>query len=86
MVSGNSRRHGVHAKQNPAGAFGIGNFQSIGLIEGDDQLEGVHGIQAHAAGAKQGLVVGDFFRSNLKHEVFHHEAFNVLFECGCIIH
>ena len=45
---------------------------------------GVHGIQPNAAGAKERLVVADFLRTDLEHEVFHHQFSDVLLECDVI--
>lgn len=78
-------RHGVHAVQDMARGLGIADFKAVGLIQGHDQLEGIHGIQADAARAEQRLVITDLFRADLKHEVFDHEPLDVLFE-RCIFH
>ena len=59
LVVGDRRRHGVDVLKNPARGLGIGDFEAVGLVEGHNQLEGVHGIQAQAAGTEQGLVVAD---------------------------
>ena len=79
-------RHGADALENLTRGLGIGNLESIRLVNGHNQLQGVHRIQAQAAGAKQRLVVADFFRTDLEHEVLHHQSFDVLLERGCSIH
>ena len=79
-------RYGVDALENFPGNFRIGNLESIRLVERDHQLQGIHRIQTHAARTKQRLVVADFLRADLEHEVLDHQPADVLFDCGCIIH
>jgi hypothetical protein len=43
-------------------------------------LEGIHRIQAEAAGAEKGLLVVNLFCPDLQHEVLDHQPFDVLFE------
>ena len=59
---------------------GIGNFESVGFVQGNDQLQGVHGIQTQAAGAEEGLVVADLVWSDLEHEILDQHAFDLRFE------
>jgi len=82
----NRRRHGGDTLKNLARGFGIGNLESIRLVEGHNQLQGVHRIQTNAAGAKQRLVVVDFFRADLEHEILDHQPLDVLFDRCCVIH
>src|SRR5205807_943727 len=50
------------------------------LFEGNDELKGVHGVEAKAAGAEKGEVVGDFCGLLLQHEVFNEQFFEFVFE------
>ena len=54
-------------------------LQSTADEIGDDQLQGIHRIQAQALRSKQRLVIANLFRSDLEHEVFHQHAFDLNF-------
>ena len=77
---------GIDALQNLLRGFGVGDLEAVSFVEGDDELQGVHGIQADAAGAEQRLVVADFFRAELEHEILDHQFSDVLLDCGCVVH
>lgn len=69
---GDCCRHGTNALKNLTRGFRIGDLESIRLVEGHYELQRIHRIQTQAAGAEQGLVVFDFLRADLQHEVVHH--------------
>ena len=85
-MAGDCGRDGIDTLKNLARGLGIGNLELVGLVERHDQLKGVHGIQAEAAGAEEGLVVWDVGRGDLEHEVLHHQPFDVLFKRSRVIH
>ena len=85
-MGGDSRCHGIHTEKRALGGFGIGDFQPVCFVEGDDELKGIYGVQADASWAEQRLVIRDFLRFKLQHEIFHHEPFDVLLEGCCIFH
>ena len=80
------RRNGADGLKNLTRGFGIGNLESIRFVQGDHQLQGVHGIQTDTTGAKQRLVVADFVRADLEHEVLDHQLLDVPFDRRCIVH
>ncbi len=44
--------------------FGVGDFETVSLVQRDDDLQGIHGICAQGSrGAKQRLIVADFLGS-----------------------
>src|ERR1035437_1328498 len=86
LMFGDCGCYGVDTLQNLTRNFGIGDFESIRLVEGHDQLQGIHRIQTQTAGAEQRLVVPDFFRADGEHEVFDHQPSDVLFDCGYVVH
>jgi len=85
-MPGDGVGHGGYALKGLAGALGIGDLETVLLVERHDQLEGVHRIQSETAGAKECLVVANFFRGDLEHEVRNHKLLDVLFQCRRIIH
>ncbi len=84
LMRGNGGGHGINALQDAPGDVGIGNFEAVGFVQGHDELKGVHGIKADAAGAEEWLVVGNFLGPDLKHEVLDHEPLDFLFEYDVI--
>ena len=71
---------GIDAVNDLSRGFRVGNFQAVIFIERNHHLERVHRIQSQAAGAEERLVVFDFIRRVLKHEIFHQHAFDLPFE------
>jgi len=65
---------------------GVGNLKSVALVQRDDELEGIHRIQSETAGPEEWLVVSNFLRSNLQHEVFYQEIFYLVFKFVCCVH
>ena len=65
---------------------GVGYFQAVIFVECDHQLQGVHGVQAQAAGAEEGLVVADFFRRDLQHKVLDEHGFDLWDEWSWCVH
>jgi len=49
-------------------------------------LEGVHGIEAKAAGAEEGNVIGDFVGALLEHQVVDEKFFDFGFELVGVVH
>lgn len=80
MVMFNGGDDGIDAVNDLSRGFRVGNFQAVVFIERHHHLERIHGIQPQAAGTKERLVVFDFIRRILQHEVFHQHAFDLLFE------
>lgn len=72
--------------QNGFGCPGIGNFETVILIQRDDQLESVNGIQAKAAGPEERLLIGYFFGWYLEHAILHQHLFDFAPESGRIMH
>ena len=85
-MPGNGFGHGGCALKDLAGKLGIGDLEPVVLIERHDQLEGVHCIQSEAPGAEQHLLVANFLRGDLQHQVFNYQPLNVLFQCRRIVH
>ena len=71
---------GGDALEGFAGGVGIGDFDAEMFVEHDDELEGIDGIKAEAAGAEERLVVGDFLRFHLQHQGLDDQAFNSVFK------
>ena len=74
--------NGIHGLESLFCRFRIGNFEAVRFVQGYDQLQGVHRIQADAAGSEERLGVADFFGTDLKHEVLDHQPPDVLFDLG----
>jgi hypothetical protein len=49
-------------------------------------LEGIHGVEAEAAGAEERLVVFDIVGADLEHEVFDHHFFDALPQRDFVFH
>ena len=60
--------------------LGIGNFQAVIFFQGDDQLQRVHRIQPQAARPEQRLVIPDFRRTDLEHQIFNQHLFDLRLE------
>ncbi len=70
----------IHALQDFLGSGRVGYLEAEILIERDDQLQGVHGIQPQAIRPEQGLVITNLLSGHLEHEVFHHQRFDARFQ------
>ena len=77
---------GVDAAEHGPRFCGIGNLQPIVFIQRDDQLQRIHGIQAKAAWTKKRLIITNFFRFDLKHEIVHQHAFDFGLKHFCVRH
>jgi len=71
---------GVDAVNDLPRRLRVGDLQAVVFIERDHNLERVHRIQPQTAWPEERLVVSDFLRRVLKHEVFHQHAFDLPFE------
>src|ERR1017187_1579342 len=76
----------IDVLQNQFGGGGVRNLQLESFVEGDNELQRVHGIETEAAGTEQRLVIADFSRRDLKHEVFDHQCFDFFFQCARVFH
>ena len=85
-MSGHRFGHGSYALEDSASAFGIRDLEPILLVERDDQLESIHGVEAQAAGAEERLLIADFVGGDLQHEVLDHHLLDIPFECPVRIH
>lgn len=65
---------------------GVGNLNAVAFVQRDDQFEGVHGVQSQTARSEERLVVANFLRSDLQHEVFDQEAFDLGYKLGGCVH
>lgn len=76
-------RDGMHCFSRDGG---IGNLKAVMFVQRDDQLEGVHGVQTETARPEERLVVANFLRSDLQHQVFDQQAFDLGFKIRGSIH
>ena len=77
---------GIDAVENGPGSFRVGNLQTVVLVQSDNQLECIHGIEPEAAGAEKGLFIADFFGGNLEHAILHEHFFDFAPQSGGIVH
>ena len=68
----------LDALEDLAGALGIRDFESILFIECHHQLQGIHRVQTEAARAEKRLLVPNFVRGDLQHQVSDHQLLDVL--------
>jgi hypothetical protein len=85
-VSGDGGDDGVDVGEGFFGGGGVGDFEAVVFFEGDDELKGVHGVEAKSAGAEEGEVVRDFFGLLLQHQIFNEQFFYVGFELVNVVH
>ena len=71
---------GVDGGEGVFGYVGVGDGDAELFFEGDDELEGVDGVEAEAIGAEEGEVVGDLLAGGAEHEVFDHHVLDGLFQ------
>ena len=71
---------GVDAVEDGAGGVGVGELEAEFFLEGDDELEGVNGVEGQALWAEEGGIRGDGFRSHGEHEFGDHEFADLLLE------
>ncbi len=45
------------------------------LFQGDDQLQGVHGIQPESFRTEERSVIANFLRGHLEHQFVHQDGF-----------
>ena len=71
------------------GFFGggrVGNFEAVVFFKGDDELKSVYGVQAKAAGPKEGKIVRNFLGLLLEHEVLDEEFSYFGFKLVDVVH
>jgi hypothetical protein len=90
LLCGHFLLHGVGDRidglQDFFGGSGVGDFDAEIFVETDHELQGIDGIEAEAAGAKEREVVTDFGGCYLQHEVFNHHCFDAFFQSCCVFH
>jgi hypothetical protein len=84
--AGHGLGHRINTVQDSLGGFGIGHFQPVILVQRDDELQGIDGIEAEAAGPEKGLVIPNFFNRNLQHAILDDHLLNFASESGGIMH
>jgi hypothetical protein len=71
---------GVDVLQSGAGCFGVGEFEAEFFLEGNDELEGVNGVESESLRTENGGVGGNFFGTHGEHEFGDHEFADLLFK------
>jgi len=82
----NCRSDGVDGLQDFPRDFHVGKFQAEINFQRDDELQRVHRVQSQAVRSKQRLVIADFLRADLEHEIFHQHPFDLALEFRWIVH
>ena len=80
------RGDGVDALENLLRGGRVRDLESEILVERDDQLKGVNGVETEAARSEQRLIVTDFRDGDLQHQVLDHQLLDCLFQFVHVLH
>jgi hypothetical protein len=64
------------------GRLRVADFQAEVLVEGEDELEGINGIETQAPRTEERQVIGDFRRTDLEHEILDYQTLDSFFHTG----